>query len=510
MNRILFPGLAGLIALSLAGCPSNDEKEPLPLDQGSLSQAITSDVDAIAEGVANAFAFVGHTDLVMSSNKTCAPSVCDPSGVCTDGACTEEPVDTTQPARDAARWLKDHFFNDAHIDAARSTATAVVFCIKPSEVCNTDQKCLQTLESVPVCLKVQSFVANQFDLDVLVGNAQTLNPLSFHLQRDLVSVEYKLADIKTSYETFASAAGEPLPEGFPSKMLGSYSWTLSQTAAHVIQLQAAVTSDITVALYAPSDVHFSEVRVGATPDLWTVVVDGDAKKINTHVGAKALDVVVAAQNVFGKEAYTCPAPQPGMPSTCTDIPARNVSGQLLAHLDGFTFDFLFDAAASQETFTASGISLGDDTSRLQYANNGTTSDLVKVDLNASLGREFDLTVTKQGDDALITVSPGFDAVLDLDLRPLASQDPDIAGAGLRSITKVALSGTGASALVRDATDDLKIVSGTLELKASAMVGGEADIDLVAPAGMCVIDNSDNVTVDSHAHPFAKLAVGVCR
>lgn len=477
--------------VALAGCTSND---PRTLDRGSTPQAIATQTDSLADSIANAAGFLGQTDTAKSTQSSCTGS----------SPCTTT-VDTAQPFRDAAKWLKDNLFNDARVDADHSTTTAIVYCVKPSDVCKTDAKCLKTLEAVPVCVKVQSFEADQYDLDVLIGKDQALNPFRLHLQSDLVSIEYRLADIKKSYESFATAAGEALPEAFPSKMEGSLSWTLRKMAAHAVQMQAAVTSDVTLDVYTPSDSRFFEVRVGQAAELETLLIDDDARKVTAHIGAKSLDVVVAAQKILGKPASPCPV---GSPS-CTSAPARNVTGQLLAHLDGASYDFVFDASRPKESLTFSKIGLGNGTSRVQYSNNGSTSDLLKIDLNASMGRTFDVTVTKQGDDALLTLSPGFDAVLDLDLSSLVSQIPDISGAGRRSITEVALTGTGASVLVRKATDDLKVVAGNLELKATGMTDGESNIDLMAPAGMCVVDNSAHVTVASDAHPFAKLAATSC-
>lgn len=495
--------LCGALALSLAGCPGGGEKQPIKLDSSKAALTINDQTDALAESVAQSASFLGQTDTMQEMNTVCEPDTINPDGTTSPGECTPTAVDTAQPERDAAKWLKDHFFNADHIDAAQSTDTAVVFCLKTADMCGTTASadCAKVWDAVPVCVKAQSFVENEFELAVLVGKNPQNNPFNLSLKTGYLKAEVKLADVKKSYEAFMSAAGEPMPEGFPTRFEGSFSAELTKVAEKSVNLKAAVLEAIAVDLYPAADAKHSEFRVAAAPALYDVTLDGDKKVVDAKVDAKAVDLLVAAQNAFGQDAQPCPEP----PETCP-APPEPVKGSLLAHLDGSSFKFKFDAA-NEETVKVDDIGLGDSTSKLQYKDaSGAVSDIVKLDLNPSLQRRVSITYVKKADGAQVSFAPGLELLLDHDLRALAAQLPDLKGAALKAVSSVRFTGTNPTLFLRSEPSETKVQSGKLELKATGMID-LPDIALTIDEGQCVQESATEPPADSH--PFAGSSAGTC-
>ncbi|HEY3451215.1 MAG TPA: hypothetical protein VGK67_32960 [Myxococcales bacterium] len=496
--------LCGAMALSLAGCPGPAEKQPIKIDSSKAALTITEQTDALAESVAQSATFVGQTDTAQQMNETCAPDTINPDGSTTPGTCTPTPMDTAQPERDAAQWLKDHLFNADHVDAAQSTDTAVVFCLKTVDLCGdpASADCAKVWDAVPVCVRVQSFAEKEFDLAVLVGKSPQNNPFNFSLKADYVKGEVKLVDAKKSYEAFSTATGEALPAGFPTKLEGAFSVELQKIAEKSVSVKAAVLEAIAVDVYAAADAKHSEFRVAAAPSLWAITLDGDKKVLSADVDAKAVDLLVAAQNLFGQDPQPCPPP----PDVCPPAP-EPIVGALLMHLDGSSFSLKFDAASADETVTVNNIGLGDATSKVQFkSSTGTVTDIAKLDLNASLGRRVSVTYVKKADGAQLTFAPGLELLLDHDLRVLANQLPDLKGAALKAISSVKLTGTSPVLFFRDTPSEVKVQSGTLELKATGMID-LADIAVTIGDGQCVLDNPTAPPADSH--PFAGSVGGTC-
>ncbi|MGC4117144.1 MAG: hypothetical protein QM765_21805 [Myxococcales bacterium] len=494
--------LCGALALGLAGCPGPAEKQPIKLDSSKAALTITEQTDALAESVAQSAGFVGQTETLQEMNKTCTATP-NPDGTPGTETCTTDPVDTAQPEREAAKWLKDHLFNADHVDAAQGSDTAVVFCLKAADLCDAaDTKCASQFDAVPVCVKVQSFAENEFDLAVLIGKNPQNNPFNFDLKAGYVKAEVKLADAKKSFEAMSTAAGQALPEGFPTKLEGTVSVELQKLAEKSVSLKAGVLEALALDLFAATDAKHSELRVAAAPNLWAITLDGDKKVLSADVDAKAIDLLVAAQNVFGKDAQVCP-PEP---ETCPPPPAPIV-GSLLMHLDGSSFSFKFDAATADETATVNNIGLGNATSKVQFKDaQGTVTDIVKLDLNPSLQRRVSVTYVKKTNGVQVSFAPGLELLLDHDLRVLASQLPDLKGAALKAISSVKFTGTTPTLFVRNDPSETKVQSGTLELKATGMID-LADVSVTIAEGQCMVSSTTEPPANSH--PFAGAAGGTC-
>ena len=459
---------AGLMAFALAGCPG---KQPLPIDATKAALSISDNTDGLADGVAQAASFVGASATVSSVNQTCTTKL-NPDGT-SSSTCTATPVDTTKPTRDAANWLKQHVFNTEHLSSQLSTSTAAVFCLAAADVCSSDAKCVSGLTEVPVCFKVQSFTDGEYEIGVLVGASQGLNPANVTLRQDYLKLETRLSDARAAYLAFSDATGATLPVSFPTRLEGRYEWELEKHSDKVLSLKTSVLDAVAVDVYPATDARHFEIRLAASPSLSAITFDGDQKQLDASVDLKAIDLLVAAQSIFGTTT-TCIPPVGGTCPTPT-----TVSGNVLLHLDGMSYTSLFDAATAEETLSVKNIGLGNSTSKLQYSDQGAVSDLMKVDLNASLGRRVEVTYT---------------------------QLPSLKGAAVKAISSISLTGTGASVLFPTGKDEVKIEAGTLELDASGMIG-QTDVHIQALPNQCLLKSATTPPADSH--PFAAWASGAC-
>ena len=208
LNRMT---LCGLIAIGLAACPA----KPLEITSSQAALDIAKDTDALAEAVAQSVGFVGETETAKSVNQTCITQPPAPDGTPGPTTCTGNAVDTAQPSRDAADWLKQHLFNADHVNPSLTTSTSAFFCLQAGDFCGGDGKCASALAADPVCVKAQSFEQGEYDLALLVGAEQQMNPFNLHLTAGSAKLEVKLADLKAAYEGFVQAAGASSPRGSP-------------------------------------------------------------------------------------------------------------------------------------------------------------------------------------------------------------------------------------------------------------------------------------------------------
>lgn len=486
LGPVILSGLLATCGGGSSGSSSSKHGDPLPVDSTKAALSIIDDLVALGDGAALASSFVGRTDAVMTHNESCSTVFTGSEPVTT---CTKRAIDTGEHVHDGSRWLEDHIFNADHVSLALSTSTQVFYCVKSSELCHTDSLCNQTLTAVPVCFRVQGFAGGEFEIAVLVGAQQQLNPVNVSLTSSSLKIETKLAEVKSCYEAFADAADKTLSPGFPSKLEGRVTATVRRTSERVVSAQVDINDDITVEFYNGADEHYSQAKLAAATNMASVVIDGDSKQVRSHVDAKAMDLLVSAQNIFGR----------------TGSNPRHVSGQLLTHLAGASGEAVFDAS-SLETIAAKHIGLGNDTTTVRYKQVTGTSDVLKVDLNPALGRHLDGKVTRGTDGSYtLSVSPGGDALAALDLNVISAQVADLVGARLKSVTEAKLTPSGATLYIPSSGNHPQVVSGTFELSASQVLG-HADIDLVAERGMCL---SHSGTPVEGAHPFSEISVGAC-
>jgi hypothetical protein len=159
---------------------------------------------------------------------------------------------------------------------------------------------------------------------------------------------------------------------------------------------------------------------------------------------------------------------------------------VLGGLDGtFTFDGMTD------TFSLSNLGLGDETTTV--AHDGNT--LLALDVNASSGRHFDLTVHDTTSGLELTFSPTLDVSLAFGFQHIADQ-VEVPEALLNDTLRLFFDGQNPSIRGRD--NGLEVTSGTLHLTSSKNPGD----DVTVSAGMCLLGGAEEETAPLSAAPLA--------
>lgn len=152
----------------------------------------------------------------------------------------------------------------------------------------------------------------------------------------------------------------------------------------------------------------------------------------------------------------------------------------------------------------SNIGLGDGTTSIKLDD----QTLFALDLNADLGRRFDLTV-RPSDTGLptFTLSPGFDLSMTFDLAPLAEAGEEPAEDLISGTYRISLTGDEPTLQPVDAdfesgfSGGIQVSSGTLTIS-----NGGADEPIVIESGVCLIE----VAAEPDADPIlGTLATAAC-
>ncbi len=529
---------------------SSDGVKLIKMDSKLTAATANADFRLMARGMADALKFLGDSKFAsnISGGSNSGPNC--PSGQ-TCPTSPPSPVnnfDHSKDADNAADWLEKHLLNDAHFDAGASTETSLLYCLNGSDACvhdngnggtTTDAKCQQELVAVPICVRFTAQADDALDGDLLLGKTHDLNPATFHISKTKAAVQVHIADAKASAEALMAAAGERLPSSWPAFAQGAVSASLEKKGDGLFTGLLSVDQAVQVSFGAVGDRKYYNVSLAVAPALFTVALDANKKQLSAALDAKALDAALAADILFGKAGETCDTGgsdgsgsggsggSNGSGSGCTTTPEKHYDGTFLAHLGGASASgTLLVNATTGDTFSVKNLGLGDDTTKVQFQPlAGVAAPLLAIDVNATSGRRFDLTVTQKGDDTQIDVVPSLKLVIAHDFSALAPQWTDLKGWMLKATSEVALSGTtpgvrflkqsdsssssSSGSSGSDSTTNstpqamLSVVAGDLALKASGMIS-LSDVSVSATAGQCLFfkDAGD-------AHPFAGFTVGSC-
>jgi hypothetical protein len=518
------PMMAGLLALGMTttACPETDCQdadclELRQLDAKLTAAEISTQYSALSQGVAESMLFLNDSSTVSGA----MPEECTWDDATGQSVCTPAEIDVTEPSRESAEWLQAHLFNEEHLRGDLSTATGLLFCLKSDDTCAVenpepgqpaiDADCVELLTQVPVCVRVSSVIEGSYDLQLLLGQQQEMNPADLHLSAQRIATELKLGAIKTAVEKVAQVQGGQLGEEWPKQLAGEIGLELLKKGEKAYDASVAVRQDVAVDLYDTTDARRTELRVSAAPNLFKVSVDGVGKVVKASADVAAIDLKAAAELLFGRTEEVCepPADPYGEPVCHTE--EEHYTGRFLAQLAGLSGAVeLSVGAADAETITVRDIGLGNQTSKILFDKGAGAAEILAVDLNAALGRRLEMTVTKVGEKAQVSFAPGLALRVAHDLQALADQFEGISGWALKGVTEVELSGTQPAVLLDGGPNDsgVKVVAGALSLSASDMIG-QSNVSLSAEANQCVWEPQVE-TYDEEAHPFSRLVVGACQ
>jgi hypothetical protein len=502
IHRML--AVLSLCALAGALLPACSDDDPgdggLALDATAATLTANHNTRTALRRAAATLRALGEADVLaslpFSSAVECAGSV--------DGemACDETGFnfDFTSDADELADWLADNVFTPANV--VEQSSTSVTYQLPPSLLCTLgddeppmveepgaeaelDSDCIALYTEVPIRLRVRSPREGDLDIELLVGGD---NPADFRLYAAELAVDVDLGEVRDAAARLAQASDTDI-SGLPT-MRGRVALSLSElTDSHAV-LALSIPSAISVR--SSGDVEWA-LSLGVANPAARLELDGPARRLAGFVSVGAFDASLPTSALFGAEMTCDPT------GDCTERPA----GRLSAHLAGLSGST--SLAGPTDDLELTGFGLGSDTSWLAVDG----QRVISVDLNASSGRLVNMAIAALASGIEVTVTPGFDLRVALDMRHalayLAEGAPDWL---LDEDLAVVLGGAAAPKLAflsLEGTSFVQVLEGALSLT-SRMLG----LDLAADAGECLwVDDDSDGALEEDLHPFESLLSGTC-
>ncbi len=320
---------------------------------------------------------------------------------------------------------------------------SVTFRVRGVDVCVDGQGLVNTACADTVDrLKAHLRVSGDLDIAILLGTDKVEAAVIHFVSGKSIALEYDLASTqaaaKALYPDTATAA-----LAFTGTTKGRMEYKLEKHGDRDFSLSFGVLSDIQVAMKItqPSEVTYT-YSVAARSPMMQVRLDANARRFTALVD-------------YGTVKYS----GTGLPLPISSNPTTAMEAQL----SGLTAQVLID----DSTTKATGLSLGSGPS---FFKTGSTT-VMQVDLNATMGRKFDVELHHTTDGIRLTAAPGFTVDGLANFGALASETFHPSEELRHSKYTVAL--TGAPALeffTRRTFDDgetmpfTKLASGTLTVK----------------------------------------------
>jgi hypothetical protein len=471
--------LAVLTACSGSKC-ENGSCDAIPLETGKAALAASENVKQNLIDLGDMLKFMENSTLMLDafgmfedSHMVCVPL---PAGEEGEPECYEESsevevdTDLTEIANEIANWLDENVFVDGQLE---SEGDSLVYLLNPATFCAFDgeddgdnQECIDILTKIPIRVQLTSYNEGDLDIDILVGEAK-LDPIDIRLYANLLGVAVDLAATKAVAQLYFDTFGEEgeAPE-FPSTFSGVLSLSLERTGEAAFELTYEVEKAIQVGLTVEDD----EFNISLGKSTVTMTADAAAKTIAMAANIGALDVTFPYQafinamwdegeEEYGEGSTEGPDDKPVEPQPYDDImeaEVPSVSGTSALHIAGFTGSATFSAESDYLAITGLGLGNGLST----FKRNSDT--LLSIDLND--GGTFDLDVSVDGEDVIVTVVPKFDLAVMLALAIIAEDLEELPGFLADDTFTVTLDGAAAPTLrMRDEIEAIQVVEGQLTL-----------------------------------------------
>lgn len=446
-----------------------------------------------------------------------------------------------------------------------------------------DAKCAEGLAKVPVCLAISWHGDKKLSGMVFVGGDMAIQPATFQLTPELFNVQVDLAEIGKAAKAISNASGEELPEEFPTTLSGKVGAALVRGSDKVLTGTVSIHEKVHASAFTKGDKRHYDVQLAVAKDALKLVLGKQERAILGALKLGAIDVAMATDLVFGGgdgcggagEPIPGPGdPGPGDPGSKEPLPNDDgcgepkpaYTGTLLAHVAGLSFDGSLSVAVdgSSDSIDLKGIGLGASTSTLQFDDGSKVQPLGSIDLNADAGRTFDFAAKFDGKTATFSAVPKLLLTVAHSLAPLAAQVKDIPAflhAGTTSIGFTADGkptfemggfddapatatpggdpgkggdpGTGTDPGTGSTPDDgggddfphMKVLIGTLTLKATGLTTVPAEVLVTVKAGMCLDRKPEDASKvpggdpgggdgggdgGGEAHLFDQLIEAVCK
>ncbi|MBK8013092.1 MAG: hypothetical protein IPK13_17265 [Deltaproteobacteria bacterium] len=388
--------------------------------------------------------------------------------------------------------LRTRIFNERNVE--QELGDRVILRMKSEIVCREDEAgleidedCATFLDKVPVRIQLTSLREGDIDAALLIGESQ-LEVLVVSLYESEIAVEADLDNIKATITQVAGDFGEedPLKDVVLSGALRAW---LQKTGDLAHTVGFGITRDLKIAF--PVDEHEISINAEKSDEAITLHIDGEAKTLQHTVS-------------FGDIRVSFPIIEDGQ-VTCNNATGCVESddtflGQGVVHLAGITS--VTEAEENVEALRLRNISLGNAPATL------TVNDLpvLSVALNPSAGGVLDALLKVTNGNIEVTVTPSFEALVDLAFKnlPNANDVPAWASDEKLSIT---LDGSNAPKILfrNDMVSRIEVLAGHLTFAAR-----QAGTTVTASAGECVAEvDTDSSAENDDSHPFENLAVTAC-
>lgn len=525
------------LLVAMVACGSDDKKEEaVPLESKTAALTTTENVVNHIEGLDAVLQFLETSALIEETFNMfgsegeiiCEPVPYEPGEEPGEPYCYEpEPeefeVTLDDLTDDVTEWFNEHVFVDSQIESEDGTTVVylldpVIFCDEASEASGgagnqppipgePDDKsddiydeemedeggdCEDFLAKVPLRIRIVSYSEGDVDIDILFGVDQ-LAPLHLQVYADLLAAEVDLAAAKAVALLIIDALGDEeeeveLPDVFEGKLRAE----LKQDSAKKYSMTWSVKETVKVGMTIEGDEFSAELGKSSM----TATADADAQTIAWSVDFNEAKVKFPYQLFIdawydsGEEEDGEYPDEKAPPIPADDIydeqpEAPQVTGDMELFLAGFSGAATFQADTDVVSITNLG--LGDGAS---YLKKGATT-LVSAAFNQDNGWAADMTITYDGNDVTVKVSPLLDLAITWFLKGIESDLDEVPGFLLDETFQVLFDSDPEPTVVfKDGSEDsdggIKVTAGKLILSSSAAPEETVTVE----AGMCLVGQDD--------------------
>ncbi|MCK6548277.1 hypothetical protein L6R52_20690 [Myxococcota bacterium] len=533
-------GLASIAALTFAcGGDRDDRGNATPrtarqIDALTALETANQNLRTALVGAAQAARFANDEDLLRdlaSAGADCAATDTPPPGG--DGSGTEPPppatdcgpsLDFEADADDAAEELADRIFNASNVES--SEATRVTLKLAPERICGSsgpmdpgtpapelDPDCVAAFTDNPIRLTLESFAENELEVTILYGASRT-TVASISLAPDEVAFELDLGGLKPALTNLLVALDGPA-DALPDTMTGRLRVALTKNAENDFTSTLSVVTAVRV---AKSGDDTYDVSIGAASPAVTLRANGNTQQLTSAVSWGSIDVSVPLGAVFGSssEPVSCWTDENGVTHCEEPPPAPELTGTVRLAMQALTGSAVMNASDDALTISDLGFGAGPVTATFDGL------PLFSVDLNATAGRQVDVTMADAADGMSLKVSPELQLALGLDLASIADQVDDfptwmndddlslsLAGASSPEVVMLSQSDSettgpgGEPPPPPTSTAVMRVAAGTLTLSSRA-----AGTSVSVTAGMCMLSN-EPAEGSEPSHPIELMSSGAC-
>jgi hypothetical protein len=525
MMRRMFVPKCWLVCAPLIAACSSPEKEPV--SGRTLALTAQQNVERTLRGAHQAGSFIADSAVLAkalsgAASKDCAPTAACPVGApclpvepqCEDAVTVDQLKETRRDLSDAIddllKTLREDVFTPENLES--EDGTYAVYLLGPDVICKNsevdvsspapapggnaaalpapepalDRQCVERARKLEPRLQLSAPSPGSVEVALLL-TAQKRKPATLELRPDGVDMQLDLGEIKAALD----AAGEPTDS--LAAMSGKVKLELQRNAENDYSFRVDVLSTLGLGIVDALEQRIDIGLTASTPT-FELRLDGNARQVSGTYDYGALSVhgpLGAFRDDTG-DTYDASgnATAPKTYSGTIDALLAGVEGGITLAVDG-----------ERDHLALTGVGLGDEPSTLKF--DGAT--VAQLELNPSAGRHFDLTLDAVAENqTAITFSPTFDLNLLLNFAPLANQISDLPAYALGDTLRLWFDGANPS--VRSESEQLRVLSGTLNLTSKAT----PQANLQVSPGSCLLDAPEGAATATNHELLGRFVAGACK